>query len=333
VTVTPTQLSSGEGVIKTGTVRRVCLGFLLVSLVFVAQCVAPRRPLRIGLVVLPIYEIPVLARALGQLDSTQVQLLDYGSAAAALRAYRNGVVDGVALTTSYVVELLTLSSNDRIVLVIGVSKGGDAMVATPAVREIRQLKGRRIAVESGSLGSLVLSRALEHGGLAKTDVHVVPVDVNGQEAAFNSGAVDAVITYEPLRSTLIERGAHDIFNSSMMPNEIVDVLVVQESATRERQEAIAHLTQAWFQALDYLRRHPADAAARVAPREGVSAHAYLSTLDGVQIFGREENQRWLSGTPAQIDEHLQSLADAMQRAGLLSSPVRVSGVSTGRFIR
>jgi NitT/TauT family transport system substrate-binding protein len=277
--------------------------------------------------------MPVLARSLGRLDARQIQLLDYGSAAGALRAYRNGVIDGVALPTSYVVELLTLSSSDRIVLVIGASKGGDALVASPAIRDVKQLKGRRIAVESGSLGSLVLSRALEHGGLSKTDVHVVPVDVSGQEAAYSAGAVDAVITYEPLRSTLIDRGAHDVFNSSMMPNEIVDVLVVHHGVLNERPEAITHLTNAWFEALDYLQRHPSDAAARVAPREDVTPEAFLTSLEGVQLFGREDNQRWFSGTPSMIDAHLESLADAMLRAGLVPSPVRLSGLSTGRFIQ
>ena len=249
------------------------------------QCAAPRRPLRIGLVVWPVYEIAVLARSLGRLDSKRVHLLDYGSNSEALRAYQNGVIDGVALTTSYVIELLALSSNDRIVLVIDVSTGGDALVASANIKSVRDLKGRRIGLETGSLGLLVLSRALEHGELAKTDVHVVPVDASGQQAAFNAGAVDAVVTYEPMRSTLVARGARDIFNSSMMPNEIVDVLVVRESAVREREQALTHLTDAWFYALDYLRRHPVDAAARVAPRENLTADAYLASLKGVQILG------------------------------------------------
>ena len=313
--------------------RRIFLGFLVAALTFSIQCVSPGRPLRVGLAIWPVYEIAVLARSLGQLDGKRVQLLDYGTMAEALRAYRNGVVDGVALTTSSVIELLTLSSNDRIVLVIDVSKGGDALVASPAIRDIRQLRGRRIAVESGSLGSLVLSRALEYGGLAKTDVHVVPVDISSQQAAFSAGVVDAVVTSEPLRSALVARGGRDIFNSSMMPNEIMNVLLVRGAATREKKDAVKHLTDVWFDALDYLRRHPFDAAARVASREDVTPDAYLSALNGAQILGREENRRWLAGSPPLINGHLQSLADGMLRAGLIATPVRVGAVSTGRFVQ
>jgi NitT/TauT family transport system substrate-binding protein len=309
------------------------LGLLLVGIALSVQCAAPGRPLRIGLVVWPVYELAVLARSLGRLDSKRVHLLDYGSSSEALRAYQRGVIDGVALTTSNVIELLALSSKDRIVLVIDVSTGGDALVASANIKSVPDLKGRRIGLETGSLGLLVLSRALEHGDLARTDVHVVPVDASGQEAAFNAGVVDAIVTYEPTRSTLVARGARDIFNSSMMPNEIVDVLVVRESAVREREQALAHLMDAWFFALDYLRRHPVDAAARVAPREDLTADAYLASLKGVKILNRDENQRWLSGDAPLLDDHLASLADVMLRTGLLTIPVQPGSIGVGRFIQ
>ena len=312
---------------------RIGLGFLLVGIALSVQCAAPGRPLRIGLVVWPVYEIAVLARSLGRLDSKRVHLLDYGSNSAALRAYQSGVIDGVALTTSYVLELLALSSNDRIVLVIDVSTGGDALVASANIKSVRDLKGRRIGLESGSLGLLVLSRALEHGELVKTDVHVVPVDATGQLAAFKAGVVDAVVTYEPTLSTLIARGARDIFNSSMMPNEVVDVLVVRESAVREREQALTHLTDAWFYALDYLLRHPVDAAARVAAREDLTADAYLASLKGVHILDREENERWLTGEAPLLDDHLASLADVMLRTGLLAAPVQTGSIAVGRFLQ
>ena len=321
--------------IQTKTrVRRVCLGFLLVAAACGAQCASPERPLRIGLAVWPVYEIPVLARSLGRLDTRRVDLLDYGSTAEALRAYQNGVIDGAGLTTSYVIDLLALSPvNDRIVLVIDISKGGDALVASPNIKSVRELKGRRIAVETGSLGSLVLSRALEYGEIAKTDVHVVPTDATGQQAAFKAGAVDAVVTYEPTRSALVAQGGHDIFNSSMMPNEIVDVLVVRETAVREKRQALTHLIDAWFYALDYLQRHPVDAAARVAPREDLTADAYLMALKGVEILDRDANQRWLKGQPSLMDEHLQALADVMHRTGLLPGPVRVGAVALANFLQ
>ena len=164
-------------------------------------------------------------------------------------------------------------------------------------------------------------------------MHVVPVDATGQLAAFKAGVGDAVVTDEPTRSMLIARGARDIFNSSMMPNEVVDVLVVRESAVREREQALTHLTDAWFYALDYLLRHPVDAAARVAPREDLTADAYLASLKGVQILGREENQRWLTGEAPLLDDHLASLADVMLRTGLLAAPVQTGSIAVGRFLQ
>jgi NitT/TauT family transport system substrate-binding protein len=301
--------------------------------VLCAQCADPIRPLRLGLTVWPAYELPVLARSLGRLDPAQVDIVDYGSPAEALRAYRTGVIDAVALTTTYFIELLSDTQVDQIVLVVDVSKGGDAVVATPSIEAVHQLRGRRIGVESGSLGGFVLARALQKGGLSPQDVQLVSIDVPGQEAAFRSGAIDAVVTYEPFRSRLLADGARDIFNSGMMPNEIVDVLVVREAAIAKQERALRHLTDAWFDSLSYLHNHKEDAAARVAARERVTPEGFLLSLHGTELLDREANRRWLSGDGALIHQHLQTLAAAMRTAGLSPSSVNLTQVSTDRFIQ
>jgi NitT/TauT family transport system substrate-binding protein len=291
------------------------------------------RPLRVGLIVWPPYELPVLARSLGHLDASRVDLVDYGSPAEALRAYRNGVVDAVALTTTYVIELLSDSQNDRIVLVIDVSRGGDAVVASPAIEGVHQLRGRRIGVETGSLGEFVLARALHEGGLSNADVHIVSMDVTRQEAAFRAGAVDAVVTYEPFRSRLLAGGARDVFNSGMMRDEIVDVLVVHDSVVERQEAALRHLADAWFNGLDYLRERQADAASRVARRENVTPESYLSSLRGTELLDREDNRRWLSGGGALIRRHLERLAGSMRAAGLAGEQMDLNRISTDRFIQ
>jgi NitT/TauT family transport system substrate-binding protein len=301
--------------------------------VLCAQCADPVRPLRLGLIVWPAYELPVLARSLGRLDPARVDIVDYGSPAEALRAYRNGVIDAVALTTTYVIELLSDAQIDRIVLVIDVSKGGDAVVASPSIHAVHQLRGRRIGVESGSLGGFVLARALQNGGLSPRDVELVSIDVPGQEAAFRSGTIDAVVTYEPFRSRLLADGARDVFNSAMMPNEIVDVLVVREAAIARHDRALRHLADAWFDGLEYLQDHKEDAAARVAARERVTPDGFLLSLRGTELLDREANRRWLSGEHALIHQHLRTLADAMRSTGLSGESVNLTRVSTDRFIQ
>ena len=298
------------------------------------QCSQPQRPLRVGVMVWPPYEIPLLARSLGRLDPAHVEIVDYASPVEALRAYRNGVVEGVALPTTYAVELLAHSRSDRVVLVIDVSNGGDAVIGQGSIKDVRDLKGRRVGIESGTLGRWVLTRALQAGGLTAADLTLVSVDVSSHEASFRSGAVDAVVTYEPMRSRLVAAGGRDIFNSSQMPGEIVDVLLVTRTSLEQRRAALQHLAAAWFDAVDYLRRHPDDAARRVAQREGLSPDAYLVALAGTQVLGRSENEQWLSGRMPRLDAHIRELAEAMARAGLLTAaPSMDHQISSAQFIQ
>jgi NitT/TauT family transport system substrate-binding protein len=119
-----------------------------------------------------------------------------------------------------------------------------------------------------------------------------------------------------------------------MPGEIVDVLLVTESAVAQRKAALRHLAAAWFDAVDYLRSRPDDAASRVAPREGLTSAGYLLALQGTKVLGRLENADWLSGQPPRLDAHIRSLAEAMARAGLASTLPSISHqVSTGQFVQ
>ena len=98
------------------------------------------------------------------------------------------------------------------------------MLARPELKELKDIKGRRVGVESGALGAYVLARALQIAGLNRTDISVVSIPVPEQEQAFQGRRVDAVVTMEPNRTRLLAQGARQLFDSSQIPGEIVDVL-------------------------------------------------------------------------------------------------------------
>lgn len=56
------------------------------------------------------------------------------------------------------------------------------------------------------------------------------LEVDEHEGAFGSGKVDAVVTFEPVRSRLLARGAVQIFDRRQIPGEIIHVLVMRTDA-------------------------------------------------------------------------------------------------------
>ncbi len=192
-----------------------------------AGCGVEPAPLRIGTYVWPGYEPLYLARELGYLDPQSVHLVEYPSASEVIRAFRNHAIEAAALTFDEVLPLAQDGFKPRVVLVMDISHGGDAILGRPELRTVKDLAGRPVAVDTGTVGAYVLTRALMLNGLKQSDVTIVHVEHNGQGAAFKEGRVDAVVNAEPLRSQLLAGGASLLFDRTQIPGEIVDVLTVE----------------------------------------------------------------------------------------------------------
>ena len=65
------------------------------------------------------------------------------------------------------------------------------------IKTAADLKGKRIATGRGSIGHYLLLRVLEREGLTPNDVTIVFLSPGDAKAAFNSGAVDAWVTWNP----------------------------------------------------------------------------------------------------------------------------------------
>ncbi|MCB1741403.1 MAG: ABC transporter substrate-binding protein [Gammaproteobacteria bacterium] len=321
--------------IRTGHRVRGRLFLLVISLLLLGACADPsgQTPLRVGLLVWPPYELAFLARDLGYLDDERIKLIDFESPAVAQRAYREGAVDVVAVTSHYLLELAQHDGGHRVVLVIDISDGADALVARPRIETLAELKGKRIAVESSALGAYMLYRVLQRAELQLADVARISMDIPEQEKAYLEDRVDAVITYEPTRSRLIAQGARVLFDSGDIPDEIVDVLIARVSTIEQRREALQMLVDGWLRALDYLRTHPEDALQRMSVREGLGVGEMRAVLELVDMPDRARNLALLGGVQPGLRAGLTRHVEVMLEAGLLQQDVVVDGLTDPSLVR
>ena len=296
-----------------------CLWLGLLTAISITGCTQEHTtPLHIATNVWPGYEPLYLARSLGYYNESTIRFHEMTTSSDVLKAFRNRAIDVAALTLDEALLLLQDGINVKIVFVTDISNGADVIVARPAIKGIRDLKGKRVGVESLALGAYVLSRALSKAGLTPGDVTIVPLSVQEHEQAYTAGKIDAVVTFEPAKTKIIAQGGRCIFDSSEIPNEIIDVIVVRTDLLTSKSGQLKALEEGWFRALDYLKNNPADAAQRMGRREGITAVEFTDALKNLNIPDKNENKRLLSGellTPAK------RLADVMLREKLLSRPV------------
>ena len=306
------------------------LGALLLGL---AGCGQPDKPITVGANVWPGYEPLFLARSLGYYDNPAVRLVEFSSSAEVIRAFRNGLIDVAALTADEALLVADTQPDHRIVLVCDFSNGADVLLAKPGFTSIQDLKGHRVGVETTAEGALMLARSLDSAGLSSADVQAVQVPLLEQEDAFLSGRVDAVITFEPHRTRLLNAGARPLFDSSQIPGEIVDVLLARRELVASDSRAVGALVSGWFGALKYLRENPSDAAGRMAPREGLTPRQFLDSLQGLTLLDREANLRLLGGSSNNLAGALRQLSALMLQHKMISRAAGPASLLDDRFVR
>jgi NitT/TauT family transport system substrate-binding protein len=307
---------------------------IIVIIVAGAGCSKPAAPpVRVGMALWPPFDVFRIAQSLGYYADAPVQLVDFGSLAENQRAYEAEVIDVLCTTAEYALQLEERSREHHIVLVTDFSNGGDALIARRGIDAFADLKSKRVGFEAGGLGVYVLRRALDRAGMSTRDVVLVPVDLTNQQAAFESGSIDAVVTYEPLRTKLLAKGGRELFSTRDIPGEVVDVLVVRTRLLERRGDVLKKLIDGWFRALDYLEKNPTDAARRVADHQGITAEEYLRSLDGAKLPSLEDNRRLLDGPSSPLIPGLRRLSEVAARNGILKAPLDPAPLLDDQLVR
>lgn len=296
-------------------------------------CAAPEPPLRVGMHGWIGYEPLFLARDVGGLEEGAVRLIRFPSAREAMRAYRHHALDVVALTADEALLVAEELPGQRIVLVCDVSRGGDAILAREGASSMLDLKGRRIGLMPHAVGAYVLSRALELSGMSAADVEPVQVALGEHEAALLGGRVDAIVTFEPVRSRLLRAKARVVFDTTRIPGEVVDVLLASPEAVARASGSLQALVEAWFEALRRIEEEPDLAARLLAPRVGMTGEQLLASLEGLEFPDRRANARMLAGAGAGLAPTLARLRDVMAKNRLLERPERAVLRLEDRFVR
>lgn len=282
-------------------------------------CEVPPEPVRVGLLVWPPYELAHLARDRGYFEADAVELVTFHTPAEMVRSYRFGIIDAMFVTSQFALTNATGMADSRIIYVIDFSYGGDTLLAQASIDSPEELRGKRVGMEAGPLGAYTLVRALHETPISRQDVEIVFIDTPDQLEAFRSGLVDAVATYEPTRSKLLNEGANELFNSESIPLEIIDVLIARKPVIEDHAKQLTALLRGVDRALADYRAEPARHAELMAARQGLTVADFQRAMNGVRLLNLEENLALLSGEDERLLRGLKRQCDVMHKAGMLES--------------
>lgn len=301
----------------------------------VSGCSEPTAaPLRIGTNPWVGYGPLFLAEDLHEFEDLPVYLVEHSSNSQSLRAFRNGTIEAAALTLDEALQLTQTVPEARVVLALDVSHGADALVARPEITALDQLEGRRVGVENTATGAYLLSRALDHTHLSLSDIQIVSLPLDKHLQAYRGNRVDALVTFDPVRTQLLNQDqARHLFDSGMIPGEIVDVLVVHHNYLERYPRVVSSVVEAWFHALDHYRDKPDTSIRMMAARAGLSKPQLRAAMDNLRLQNRAENRTLLAGARPALDGTARRMTRIMTELRLLPSGARSVVIESGPLLR
>jgi NitT/TauT family transport system substrate-binding protein len=137
----------------------------------------------------------------------------------------------------------------RVVFQSDWSRGGDAIVVQRGIRNVADLKGKKIAVAPMTPSHTFLIWLLDAGGLSPKDVKLteVPSAIDAADA-FKSGQVDAAVVWSPDDADCVSKvpGSKILQNTKNASNIIADVFIAKKAYIDANQDKLAKLYEGWM---------------------------------------------------------------------------------------
>ncbi len=174
-----------------------------------------------------------------------VQINDYVES---INQYTTGAFDGCVMTNMDALTIPAASGVDSTALIVGDFSNGNDAVILKGKKELKDIKGQKVNLVELSVSHYLLARGLETVGLAEKDIKVVNTSDADMVAVYGTDSVTAVTTWNPLVSEILNMpNSNKVFDSSQIPGEIIDLMVVNTGTLKKNPKLGKALTGAWYE--------------------------------------------------------------------------------------
>lgn len=207
---------------------------------------------------------------------------------ASMEAFAAGKIDAVTMTNGDALVTGSTGGKSVMLLLTDYSNGNDMLIGKPGVRSIKDLKGKKVAVEVGLVEHLLLLNALKKAGMKESDVTLVNAKTNEMPQMLASGDVAAVGAWQPIAGQAMKAvpGSRAIYTSADEPGLIYDVLAVNPASAKQRRAEWMKVAKVWDRVVTYINdpKTQPDAVKIMSARVGVSPEVYLPLLKGTKLL-------------------------------------------------
>ncbi len=246
-----------------------------------------------------------------------VQINDYIES---INQYTAGGFDACTMTNMDALTIPAAGGVDSTALVIGDFSNGNDGVVLKGTDKLAAIKGQTVNLVELSVSHYLLARGLDTVGLKESDLKVVNTSDADMVAVYGTDDVTAVATWNPLLSEITSMpDSHLVFDSSQIPGEIIDLLVINTDTLKANPKLGKALTGAWYETMAMMSDEgPGGVAAReaMAQASGTDLAGYDAQLASTRMFYSAAEAVALTESP-EVVKTMQQVAEFSFAHGLL----------------
>ncbi len=230
-----------------------------------------------------------------------VQVNDYVES---INQYTAGKFDGVTVTNMDALTIPAAGGKDTSAIIVGDYSNGNDGILLKGADNLAAIKGRQVYLVELSVSHYLLARGLETAGLKPTDVRTVNTSDADIVGAFSSPDASAAVAWNPQLSVMKgQAGAKEVFNSSQIPGEILDLMVVDTATLKANPNLGKALAGIWYETVALMQRQDApgkDARAAMAKLAGTSPEEFDKQLSTTFLYAEPKAAVAAASSPALI---------------------------------
>ncbi len=216
-----------------------------------------------------------------------------------INQYTAGKFDGVTVTNMDALTIPAAGGVDTTALILGDFSNGNDGIVLKKGKTLADIKGRKVNMVELSVSHYLLARGLTSVKLKEKDIKVANTSDADIVAAFKAPDSTAVVTWNPqLLEVKAEPGATLVYDSSKIPGEIQDLLVVNTETLKDNPNLGKALVGIWYETIA-LMQDPGE--------KGKAAREAMAKLSGTDLAGFDAQLKTtrMFYTPKEAIEFLQ----------------------------
>lgn len=260
-------------------------------------------------------------------EGVKVEWSEFASGPPHFEALSAGRLDFGATGGTPLIAGQSANIDFRAIAVTSDGKTGNSIVIpkNSAIKDITDLKGKKVAVAKGSSAYNFLYLALDRAGLTDKDIDIIQLQPDEARPALDNGSIDAWATWEPYATTAVfQTGAEFLVSGKDLNITTPSFLIARTKFTEEHPDLTVLFLKTYEEARQYFINHLEEVSEDIATTQKLDVEIIQAVLD--------KTDTRLSPTTSEFAKAHQKQADFLYEVGGIDNQIDTSKVIENKFV-